>query len=105
MDRIFEKYRIGMDKNQVRNLNITKQESMSLFIYPRMELYPLVAKRCICMDWCIHQKIKDNWKDMWFIDFEKHHCNNKEIPLYFLQKLWVDYILGHHLNYFNIGDL
>jgi hypothetical protein len=36
--------------------------------------------------------------------FDKPPCNNKEIPLYFLRKLWDEFILGKHVNYFDIGD-
>jgi len=35
---------------------------------------------------------------------EKHPCNNREVPLYFLRKLWVEFILDHHVNYFEIGE-
>jgi len=35
---MFEFYRIGLDKNQVRDLNITKQELMTLFIDPGIRL-------------------------------------------------------------------
>jgi hypothetical protein len=36
--------------------------------------------------------------------FDKPPCNNKEIPLYFLRKLWDEFILGKHVNYFDVGD-
>lgn len=96
--RMFEYYKNNMDKNQVRDLNITKQELMSLFIDPRTGLQPPVTKKRIYMDWCTHQKLKDNWMD------EKPPCNNREVPLYFLTKLWAKFILGHHVNYFDIGE-
>jgi hypothetical protein len=102
--RMFDYYRTDIDKNQVRDLNITKQDLMSLFIDPRTGLQPPVNKRCICMDWCIHQQFKDNWMDRWFMVFDKPPCNNREVPLYFLRKLWEEFILGHHVNYFDIGE-
>jgi hypothetical protein len=86
--RMFDYYRTGLDKNQVRDLNITKQDLMSLFIDPRSGLQPPVNKRHICMDWCIHQQFRDNWMDRWFMVFDKPPCNNREVPLYFLRKLW-----------------
>jgi hypothetical protein len=48
--RMFDYYRTGIDKNQVKDLNIKKQDLMSLFIDPRTKLQPLVNKRCICMN-------------------------------------------------------
>jgi hypothetical protein len=36
--------------------------------------------------------------------FHKPPYNNKEIPLYFMIKLWVEFIVGKNVNYFYIGD-
>lgn len=36
--------------------------------------------------------------------FDKVPNNNMEVPLYFLGKLWEDFILGLHVNYFNIDE-
>ena len=36
--------------------------------------------------------------------FDKHPYNNREMPLYFMRKLWAKFILGKHVNYFDIGD-
>jgi hypothetical protein len=37
--------------------------------------------------------------------FDETLCNNKKVPLYFLRKLWVELVLGQHVNYFDIGEL
>jgi len=42
--------------------------------------------------------------DKWLMEFDKRPCNNREVPLYFLRKLWEEFILGHHVNYFEISD-
>jgi hypothetical protein len=42
--------------------------------------------------------------DRWYMVFDKPLCNNREIPLYFLRKLWDEFILGKHVNCFDIGD-
>jgi len=34
--------------------------------------------------------------------FDKPLCDNWEVPLYFLHKLWNDFIMGLHINYFDI---
>ena len=36
--------------------------------------------------------------------FCKHPCNNVEVPQYFLRKLWVEFVLGFHVNYFDITE-
>ena len=36
--------------------------------------------------------------------FNKPTCNNFEVPQYFLRKLWVDFVLGFHVNYFDITE-
>jgi len=56
------------------------------------------------MDWCTYQLFLENWMDRWFMDFEKPPYNNREVLLYFLIKLWVEFMLGLHVNYFDIGD-
>jgi hypothetical protein len=37
--------------------------------------------------------------------FDKTYYNNWEVPLYFLCKLWAEFIMGIHVNYFDIGIL
>jgi hypothetical protein len=81
--RMFEFYRTRLDRNQVRDLGISKQELMSLFIDPRSGQQPPVTKKHICIDWCIHPQILQNWMDRWFMVFDKPPCNNREVPLYF----------------------
>ena len=34
--------------------------------------------------------------------FDKPPCNNVEVPQYFLRKLWAEFVLGFHVNYFDI---
>ena len=36
--------------------------------------------------------------------FDKPPCNNVEVPQYFLRKLWAEFVLGFHVNYFNIME-
>jgi hypothetical protein len=36
--------------------------------------------------------------------FHKPPCNNREVPLYSFRKLWEEFLLGYHVNYFDIGD-
>ena len=36
--------------------------------------------------------------------FDKPPCNNVEVSQYFLRKLWDEFVLGFHVNYFNITE-
>ena len=36
--------------------------------------------------------------------FDKPPCNNREVPQYFLRKLWAEFELGLHVNYFDITE-
>ena len=42
--------------------------------------------------------------DRWFMVFDKELDNNMEVPLYFLRKLWAEFVLGLHVNYFDIVE-
>ena len=56
------------------------------------------------MGWCIYQPWRDNWMDHWFMVFDKAPNNNMEVPLYFLRKLWVEFVIGLHVNYFDVTE-
>jgi hypothetical protein len=74
---MFEFYRNGLDINQVIDLGISKQELMSLFIDPLTRKQPLVNKKHICMDWCIHPQFLEKWIDRWLMAFDKPLDNNR----------------------------
>lgn len=97
-------YSIGLNKDQIKYLNITKQQLMGLFTNPRMKKTPLVTKGHICMDWCNIHPFKDNYMDTWFMVFDKAPSNNGEVPLYFLTKLWEEFVMGQHVNNFYIFE-
>ena len=40
--------------------------------------------------------------DRWYMVFDMPPHNNREILLYFLQKMYVEFMLGKHLNYFDM---
>ena len=40
--------------------------------------------------------------DSWYMVFDEDPHGNKDIPFYFLRKLYAEFILGKHVNYFNI---
>jgi hypothetical protein len=103
-ERMYEYYSTGLDRNQVKELGISKQQILSIFRDPRNGQELPLTKKHISIDWCIHPQISQNWMDRWYMVFDKPPCNNREMPLYFMRKLWVEFILGKHVNYFDIGE-
>ena len=43
-----------------------------------------------------------SWKDLWYIVFGEDPHGNRDIPFYFFKKLYAEFILGKHVNYFDI---
>jgi hypothetical protein len=77
---------------------------LSIFRDPRNGQEIPLTKKHISIDWCIHTEIIQTWMDKWYMVFDKPPCNNSEMPLYFLRKLWTEFIMGKHVNYFFTGD-
>ena len=46
--------------------------------------------------------VKSNWMDRWYMVFDEYPHGNRDIPFYLLRKLYAKFILGKHVNYFNI---
>ena len=44
----------------------------------------------------------NDWMDRWYMVFDIPPHNNMEVPLYFLQKLYAEFVMGKHLNYFDM---
>ena len=103
-DEMREYYATGLSKDQIKDLNITKAQLYRKFTYPRTGQPPAITKRRVCMDWCHYEPWKQNWMKRWFMVFDKPPCNNREVPQYFLRKLWAEFELGLHVNYFDITE-
>ena len=99
-----EHYSTGISKEDIKNLNITKAQPWRKFTDTRIGQPPDVRKRQVCMDWCNYQPWRENWRKKWFMVFDKPPCNNVEVPRYFLRKLWAEFVLGFHVNYFDITE-
>ena len=39
--------------------------------------------------------------DRWYMVFDEYPHGNRDIPFYFLRNLYVEFILGKHVNYFD----
>ena len=99
-----EHYSTGISKADMKNMNITKAQLWSKFTNPRIGHPPYVRKRRVCMDWCNYQPWRENRRKRCFMVSEKTPCNNVEVQPYFLRKLWADFVLGIHVNYFDITE-
>ena len=42
--------------------------------------------------------------DRWYMVFDEDPHGNIDMPLYFLRKLYVEFILGKHVNYFDFRE-
>ena len=40
--------------------------------------------------------------DRWYMAFDEYPHGKRDIPFYFLRKLYAEFILGKHVNYFDI---
>ena len=88
MERKRKQYADGLSYNEVKTLKIMKQHIYTLFIFPRIDDIPEINGPHISMDWWTFPPIRDNWMDRWYMVFDIPPNNNREVPLYFLQKLY-----------------
>jgi len=72
-----------------------------VFIDPQIGKIPNTNKAHISFKWCTYQPLVDNWVDRWYMVFDVPPHNNREIPLYFLRRMYAKYFLGKHINYFH----
>ena len=61
-------------------------------------------KRLLCIDSCTYDPFKQNLMSPCYMVFDKPTCNNREVPLYFHKKIYVESMSGLHMNYFDIGE-
>lgn len=101
-ERKWQEYADGISYNEVKRLRITKEQIFSLFRDPRMGEISDVRKAHIPIEWCTYQPFIDNWMDRWYMVFDHSPHNNREMPLYFLRKMYAEFVLGKHVNYFDI---
>ena len=86
-----EFYANGMSYKDVKKLKITEDMLFSLFRDPFNGMTPPVSKPHISIDWCIELRIKENEMDRWYMVFDEDPHGNRDIPLYFLRKLYVEF--------------
>jgi hypothetical protein len=86
---MYKYYITSLDKNQIKEMSISKQQLLSIFRDPINGQKLALSRKHISIDWCIHPQISQNLMDRWYMVFDKPPCNNKEMLLYFPRKLWV----------------
>jgi len=91
MDKIYGRYRTDINKDQIIDPNITRQNLFSLFVDPWNNQPLLVKEKHICMDWYTSQPFRVNWIEKWFMIFDKPPFNNREVPLYIFEKFLVEF--------------
>ena len=98
-ERKRREYADGLSYSAIKKLKITKEHIFSLFRDPHMRVQ---IGAHISIEWCTYQPFVDNWMDRWYMVFDMPPHNNREIPLYFLRKMYAEFVLGKHVNYFDI---
>jgi len=96
-------YSNGLTHKDIKTLKITKDQLFSLFRDPSTGLVPPTSRAHISIDWCIEPNINANWMDRWYMVFDEDPHGNKDIPFYFFRKLYAEFILGKHVNYFDLS--
>ena len=104
-ERKRQEYADGLGYSAIKKLKITKEHIFSLFRDPHTWEIPNSNRPHISIEWCTFQPFVDNWMDRWYMVFDMPPHNNREIPLYFLQKMYPKFVLGKHRNYSKLQDL
>ena len=98
----WQEYADGLSYNEIKKPKITKENIYSQFRVSRMDFILESSIPHISIEWCICQTIRDHWMDKWYIAFYIPPHNNREVPLYFLWKLYEEFAMGKHVNYFDM---
>ena len=101
-ERKRQQYADGLSYNEVKKLKIEKQAIYSLFRLPQTDDIPEINMPHISIEWCTFPPIRDNWMDRWYMVFDITPHNNREVLMYFLQKLYAEFVMGKHVNYFDM---
>ena len=83
-------------------MKITKEHIYTLFRVPGTDDISKSTRPHISIEWCTFPPIRDNWMDRWYMVFYIPPHNNREVPMYFLQKLYAEFVMGKHVNYFDM---
>ena len=98
----WQEYANGLSYNDIKKLKITKAQIYSQFRVLETNNIPKTTRPYISIEWWIFQPIRDHWMDRSYMVFDIPPHNNKEEPFYFLHKLYAEFVMGKHVNYFDM---
>ncbi len=101
-DRCHVFYSNGLSYQQVKDKDIKKATICFLFTDPISSNSLLHITKTFPIHWCTHARMRTCFLDGWHMVFNLPPCNNYEVPLYFLRKLYCEFILCEKPNYFDI---
>ena len=101
-ERKRKEYVDGLIYNEVKKLKITKEHIYTLFRVHGTNDISESTRPHISIKWCTFAPIRNHWMDRLYMVFDIPPHNNREVPLYFLQKLYPEFVMGKHVNYFNM---
>lgn len=87
-DRKRQEYADGISYKEVKKLKMSKQHMFALLRDPQTSEIPNANKRHISIEWYTYQPFIDNCMDRWYMVFDQPPHNNREMPLYFLRKMY-----------------
>jgi hypothetical protein len=94
-------YANKLSYEDIKKKEITKDDICKLFKKPgEIETLKPTTRR-IPIHWCLNEDIKTNFWDRWWMVFDSPPCNNHEVPIYFLRKLYCEFVLKEVPNYFD----
>ncbi len=75
-----------------------------LFTNPNSNNSLLDTTKTFPIHWRTHARMRSWFLDRWHMVFDPTPCNNYEVPLLYLRKLYCEFILDEKLNYFDIHE-
>ncbi|XP_059073863.1 uncharacterized protein LOC131874482 [Cryptomeria japonica] len=101
-DSMREQYADGLSYKEIKDLKISKAAIAALFVNPRTDQPVDPPKIKLSIKWCTNDGIVKKIWDRWWMVFDKPPNNNLDVPFYFIKKVCAEFVLGKHVNYFDI---
>ena len=92
----------GLDHDGIVALNISKEDIAALFVDPKIGIPVDPKNPKLSIKWCTNEAMRTNFWDRWWMVFDKPPHSNLEVPFYFIKKFYVEFVLGHHVDYWSM---
>ena len=89
----------GLDYDEVATLNITKDDIVNLFVYPKTSKLVEYTKLKLSIIWCTNEAMHATFWDRWWMVFDKPPHNNLEVSFYFIKKNYTKFVLDLKVKY------